>query len=125
MAQASRMIALRTIDFFWQEHLELMDNERDSVRLRAYGQMDPLVEYKNEANKQFRILSQTVETNIIQNILNFSVKPVGANNHSPEMNPVSQKSAVDYGKVDRNAPCPCGAKKSDGRSIKYKNCHGK
>ncbi|MFZ3073555.1 MAG: preprotein translocase subunit SecA, partial [Minisyncoccales bacterium] len=49
MIRVGRFIALKTIDFFWQEHLEMMDSVRDSVRLRAYGQQDPLVEYKSEA----------------------------------------------------------------------------
>jgi len=122
MIQAGRFIALRTIDFFWQEHLELMDNVRDSVRLRAYGQQDPLVEYKNEANRQFRILLDTVEANILQNLLNVSVKPAAV---ASSAKPEPQKPAANFGKVDRNAPCPCGAKHPDGRPVKYKHCHGK
>ena len=114
MVQAARFIALKTIDFFWQEHLELMDNVRDSVRLRAYGQQDPLVEYKNEANKQFRLLLDTVEANILQNLLNVSANPQAVAQMSQP-----KKPAVDYGKVDRNAPCPCGSGK------KYKKCCGK
>jgi preprotein translocase subunit SecA len=116
MMQAARFVALKTIDFFWQEHLELMDNVRDATRLRAYGQQDPLVEYKNEANKQFRILLDTVEANILQNLLNVSVNPQSAASISQ---PQPQKPANDYGKTDRNAPCPCGSGK------KYKKCCGK
>jgi preprotein translocase subunit SecA len=113
MIQAGRFIALKTIDFFWQEHLELMDNVRDSVRLRAYGQQDPLVEYKNEANKQFRVLLDTVEANILQNLLNVSINPNIAAQSEPK------KVFIDHGKVDRNDPCPCGSGK------KYKKCCGK
>jgi len=113
MTQAARFISLKTIDFFWQEHLELMDNVRDSVRLRAYGQQDPLVEYKNEANKQFRALLETVEANILQNLLNISTNPQAS------LRPEPKKQSVDYGKIDRNAPCPCGSGK------KYKKCCGK
>jgi preprotein translocase subunit SecA len=122
MVQAGRLIAFKTLDFFWQEHLELMDNVRDSVRLRAYGQQDPLVEYKNEANKQFRILLETVEANILQNLLNISIdaKAVEA-----AAKPEPPKPAADFSKVSRNAPCPCGAKHPDGRPIKYKHCHGR
>jgi len=116
MVRAGRFIALRTIDFFWQEHLELMDNVRDSVRLRAYGQQDPLVEYKNEANKQFRILLDTVEANILQNLLTVTVnKDTAAAAAKEEL----QKPVQGFGKVDRNAPCPCGSGK------KYKKCCGK
>jgi preprotein translocase subunit SecA len=113
MMQAARFVALKTIDFFWQEHLELMDNVRDSVRLRAYGQQDPLVEYKSEANKQFRVLLDTVEANILQNLLNVSINPQAV------LQPQPQKPANNYGKTDRNAPCPCGSGK------KYKKCCGK
>lgn len=113
MLQAGKFIALRTVDFFWQEHLELMDSVRDATRLRAYGQRDPLVEYKNEANKQFKILLDTVEANILQNLLNVSI------NKNAVAQPQAQKLAQNYGKVDRNAPCPCGSGK------KYKKCCGK
>jgi preprotein translocase subunit SecA len=116
MVQAGRFIALRTIDFFWQEHLELMDNVRDSVRLRAYGHQDPLVEYKSEANKQFHVLLDTVEANILQNLLNVSINK---NAVAAASRPQPQNSSVRYGKIDRNAPCPCGSGK------KYKKCCGK
>jgi len=122
MLQAGRFIALRTIDFFWQEHLELMDNVRDATRLRAFGQQDPLVEYKSEANKQFRVLLDTVEGNILQNLLNVSINK---NAVSSMAQPRSQKPAAKYDNVNRNDPCPCGAKKSDGRPVKYKHCHGR
>jgi len=84
--RAARFIALRTIDYFWQEHLELMDNVRDSVRLRAYGQQDPLVEYKNEANKQFRILLETIEANILQNLLTVTINKNSSNITTPNAN---------------------------------------
>ena len=116
MVRAGRFLALRTIDFFWQEHLELMDNVRDSVRLRAYGQQDPLVEYKNEANKQFRILLDTVEANILQNLLTVTINK-NVTTSAPKEE--SKKPAQDFGKIDRNAPCPCGSGK------KYKKCCGK
>jgi Preprotein translocase subunit SecA (ATPase, RNA helicase) len=85
---------------------------RDSVRLRAYGQQDPLVEYKSEANKQFRVLLDTVEANILQNLLNVTINPQAV------LQPQPQKPANNYSKTDRNAPCPCGSGK------KYKKCHG-
>jgi len=116
MLQAARFVALRTIDFFWQEHLEMMDNVRDSVRLRAYGQQDPLVEYKNEANKQFHILLETVEANILQNLLNLSLNQSAVVSAAK---PETKKPSPEFGKVDRNAPCPCGSGK------KYKKCCGK
>jgi len=114
--RAARFIALRTIDYFWQEHLELMDNVRDSVRLRAYGQQDPLVEYKNEANKQFRILLETIEANILQNLLTVTINKNSSNITTPNAN---YKKNSNFNNVGRNDPCPCGSGK------KYKKCHGK
>ena len=73
------------------------------------------MEYKNEANKQFRILLDTIEGNIVQNLMNVSVNPQPA----IELKPEPKKPAVDYGKIDRNDPCPCGSGK------KYKKCCGK
>jgi len=136
MIAAGRFIALRTIDFFWQEHLELMDSVRDATRLRAYGQRDPLVEYKNEANRQFHVLLETVDANILQNLLNAAVKPARANNHSPLQSAPLQSAplqsapqrfaaantapaAAKYAGTNRNDPCPCGSGK------KYKKCCGK
>ncbi|MGB2631415.1 MAG: preprotein translocase subunit SecA [Minisyncoccales bacterium] len=113
MIRVGRFIALKTIDFFWQEHLEMMDSVRDSVRLRAYGQQDPLVEYKSEANKQFRNLLDTVEANILQNLLNVSINP------NAVAKPEPKKSFADHSKIDRNSPCPCGSGK------KYKKCCGR
>jgi preprotein translocase subunit SecA len=120
MLQAGRFIALRTIDFFWQEHLELMDNVRDATRLRAYGQRDPLVEYKSEANRQFRVLLETVDANILQNLLNVTVnKNAPAASQSVRSTGASRQSAAKYAGANRNDPCPCGSGK------KFKKCCGK
>ncbi|MBI2626133.1 MAG: preprotein translocase subunit SecA, partial [Candidatus Nealsonbacteria bacterium] len=67
--QVSRIVALRTLDMLWMNHLEEMEALRDSVRLRAYGQQDPLVEYKTEGHKMFKLLLDTIESNIAQTIL--------------------------------------------------------
>ena len=115
LIQAGRAITLQTIDYFWQDHLDTMDHVRDAVRLRAYGQQDPLVEYKNEANKQFRQLLEVIEANIIQNLFKFSTQSVP----KIELKSAPAKSASDFGKVNRNDPCPCGSGK------KYKKCCGK
>lgn len=120
--QAGRAIILQTVDYFWQDHLDTMEHVRDAVRLRAYGQQDPLVEYKNEANKQFRQLLDVVEANIVQNLFKFSTQSVP----TIDLKSAPAKPAgADFGKVNRNDPCPCGAKHDDGRPIKYKHCHGK
>jgi len=114
-----RFLYLRIMDMFWINHLEDMEHLRDSVKLRAYGQLDPLVEYKNEGHKMFQKLLSNVELNIAQNIFKFGVKK-----EKPAFSQVVSSSPTKKD-VGRNDPCPCGAKHPDGRPIKYKHCHGK
>jgi preprotein translocase subunit SecA len=60
-----RMVVLQAIDSHWQEYLRAMDGLRQGVGLRAYGQRDPLVEYKNEAYQMFQQLMSDIKTEII------------------------------------------------------------
>ena len=117
--QVAKFIALRTLDMFWMNHLEEMEILRDSVRLRAYGQQDPLVEYKSEGHRMFQRLLIAIESNIASTILKASLKP--QSNQSEN----SSRTISAKGGPGRNDPCPCGAKHPDGRPIKYKHCHGK
>lgn len=119
LIQAGRIITLQTIDYFWQDHLETMEQVRDAVRLRAYGQRDPLVEYKNEANKQFKELLEVIEANIVQNIFKFAAKPLNDVQFATPPAAVSASNTVQFQNVGRNDPCPCGSGK------KYKKCHGR
>jgi preprotein translocase subunit SecA len=121
MRKAEKIIALRTLDMLWMEHLEEMESVRDSVRLRAYGQQDPLVEYKGEAHRAFQKLLETIENNIANTILKVTItaeqRPANAIEKQNAGN-VSSASA-DKNQVGRNDPCPCGSGK------KYKKCCGK
>jgi len=116
--QVSKFISLRTLDMLWVEHLENMEYLRDSVRLRAYGQQDPLVEYKNEGHKMFKKLLSTLESTIVNTILKVSLAPVPPAQPSMVSSPAPY-AAGSRSKVGRNDPCPCGSDK------KYKKCHGK
>jgi len=111
MRQIEKMVCLRVLDMLWQEHLSYMDHVRDSVRLRAYGGRDPLVEYKNEGHKAFGQLSATIDANIAENILKAGI----------QKNPEPERKSIESGKkeIGRNDLCPCGSGK------KYKKCHGK
>ncbi|MBI1971458.1 MAG: preprotein translocase subunit SecA [Candidatus Wildermuthbacteria bacterium] len=109
MRQAEKFVCLRVVDSLWIEHLENMEYLRDSVRLRAYGQQDPLVEYKNEGHKMFGQMLLTIDSLIANSIMNVSLVPV----QQPQQQVSSQP------KVGRNDPCPCGSGK------KFKRCHGK
>ena len=121
MRQMERAICMKVLDLLWQEHLSYMDHIRDSVRLRAFGGRDPLVEYKNEGHKAFGQLLATIDANIAENILKAGIQV--------NQNPMPQSRAVESrapgsgqaGKTEigRNDLCPCGSGK------KYKKCHGK
>ena len=106
----AKITSLRVLDMLWQEHLSYMDHVRDSVRLRAYGGRDPLVEYKNEGHKAFGQLLSTIDANIADNIMKAGIQV--------QQKPVFKSSAVESGKkeIGRNDLCPCGSGK------KYKKC---
>ena len=110
--QVAKFVSLRTIDALWLEHLENMEYLRDSVKLRAYGQQDPLIEYKNEGHKAFQYLLNSFEKNVVNTLLQASLKPT-------QVQPSSVVKPSGDKKVGRNDPCPCGSGK------KYKKCHGK
>ncbi len=114
-----KVISLQVLDMLWQEHLSYMDHTRDSVRLRAYGGRDPLVEYKNEGHKAFGQLLAMLDSTIADNLAKAGEINI--------QNPMPQSRAVESNKkeVGRNDPCPCGAEHPDGTPIKYKKCHGK
>ncbi|KKQ32212.1 MAG: Protein translocase subunit SecA, partial [Candidatus Nomurabacteria bacterium GW2011_GWA1_37_20] len=112
------MLLLRVIDMLWVDHIETMEYMRSSVRLRAYGQRDPLVEYKNKA------LESAIRTYYCQLSLGVQIAPSSEiapqeiripakPDFSGARHPMPRKEA------NRNDPCPCGSGK------KYKKCHGK
>ncbi len=105
-----RFIALRTLDMFWMEHLENMEHLRDSVRLRAYGQRDPLVEYKNEGHRMFQGLLSQIESDFVQTIFKINLKEQPSSTIQQPAAPISKN------KPGRNSPCLCNSGK------KYKKC---
>ena len=127
--QAVRQLALQTLDTLWMEHLEAMDYLRGSVNLRAYGQRDPLVEYKKEGLRLYKDLEFSLFDTILKHL--ERVAPAAAaftpvidlsqiKEGGPESAQVSPNDpASSVPKVGRNDPCPCGSGK------KYKKCHGK
>jgi len=122
---------LRTIDMFWMDHLADMEHLRDSVRLRAFGQKDPLVEYKSEGHQLFRRLLGAIQSSFVNSI--YKVELASPFARTPEDKPQKlsfggsggAKKPTGAHKVGRNDPCLCGAKKEDGTPKKYKHCCGK
>ncbi len=116
-----RIVVLRTMDFLWKEHLTMMDELREAVRLRAYGQKDPLMEYKREGHKAFKDLMATIDAEIADRILRVkSAKSTssGVRRFVVTRNKASYGGKEQYKNVGRNDSCPCGSGK------KYKKCHG-
>ncbi len=146
-ARAVRRLILQAIDMFWVEHLEMMDYMRSSVNLRAYGQRDPLVEYKKEGLRLFKEMEQATEDEIIKLLPNVAVNmhfdtpqnlrevhasataiasgdgdQVSADTGTVRPSSTTQAQEMlnaDGTPAGRNDLCPCGSGK------KYKKCHGK
>ncbi len=122
MRAIEKMFYLRTIDMFWMEHLDEMSYLRDSVRLRAYGQKDPLVEYKNEGIKLFQRLLGAIQTSFVGSIYKVEMMSERAAEKREVKNIIAGqmigRPASAKASVGRNDPCPCGSGK------KYKRCHG-
>lgn len=128
--KAIRFLCLRILDSYWIGHLYEMESLRDKVKLRVYGQLDPLVEYKNEGYKMFQRLLSVIESTIAQTI--FRIKTVRESPVIPSSAPAEvthfrrpSKSRYKKGekKVGRNDPCPCGKiNPKTGKPMKYKKC---
>jgi preprotein translocase subunit SecA len=119
MRQIEKFVCLRVYDYFWMEHLENMEYLRDSVRLRAYGQQDPLVEYKKEGHGMFQGLLNTIEANIADTIMKVGPQAQAAKPVQTQQMHATGQGLVAKKEVGRNDPCPCGSGK------KYKKCHGR
>ena len=135
-----RKLTLQVIDMLWVEHLEVMDYTRGSVNLRAYGQRDPLIEYKKEGLKLFKDMEMSIDDNVLRLLPNIGgdafaqerqkVKEVHekgsilAQQSQKPQDPVATTPATDHThtpdgeKIGRNDPCHCGSGK------KFKKCHG-
>ena len=128
MREFEKVILLRAIDTKWIDHIDAMDQLRQGIHLRAYGQNDPLREYQQEGFAMFEDMVESIREDVtkyamkaeIRNNLQReevakgqAVNPKEEGNAKPKKMPV--RKAAEIG---RNDPCPCGSGK------KYKNCHG-
>ncbi len=129
LLEALRRLILQSIDMFWVDHLETMDYLRSSVNLRAYGQRDPLVEYKKEGlrffkDMEFSIGNQVAEFLIAVDPESFKeIKSSGIENEAKSLADTKRNPVITRGEVGRNDPCPCGAINPEtGKPYKYKQC---
>ena len=119
---AEKSLLLQVLDQQWKEHLQALEQLRQSIGLRAYGQKDPLNEYKREAFILFEQMLQNLRTVITSVLSHLEIKEEKDQNVDSKNNGNYIKSNTkntNWGKVPRNAKCPCGSGK------KYKHCCGK
>ena len=107
---------LQVLDQGWKDHLLMLDQMRQSIGLRAYGQKDPLNEYKREAFNLFEDMLDKLRKTITSVLSNIEIQQddKALNQQSNKNKQIDQNN-----KISRNTICPCGSGK------KYKHCHGK
>ena len=135
MRELERVIMLRVVDEFWMEHIDAMEELRDGVRLRAYGQINPVDEYKREGFDMFETMVGGIKEEIVRRIFIARIKKedplkrrsvAGNFNASQNVGGTETKKPVTKGrKIGRNDPCPCGKLRPNGLNMKYKDCCGR
>lgn len=126
LREAERVILLKVIDRKWMDHIDDMDQLRQGIGLQAYGQKDPLVEYKFMGYEMFDEMTLSISEDTIRALMHVKIeqkvereevaKVTGTNkDESATKKPVVRKNK----KTMPNDPCPCGS------GVKYKFCHGK
>jgi len=137
MRQLERWVSLSVIDNLWMDHLDAIDDLREGIGLRGYGQRDPLVEYKNEAFSMFERLMGGIDSEIVQRIFKVHVEmSPNQTNQSIKTSVLPTETVISkaakrmqtnaeasvkvplviQNKLGRNDPCPCGS------GLKYKKC---
>ena len=126
MREIERVVTLRVVDEFWMDHIDAMDDLRQGIRLRAYAQTDPVIEYKREGFDMFEAMNDAIKEEIVRRVFLVRIKTneeikrqrvakvtgEGAGGD----NTVKRQPVVKKIKVGPNDPCPCGSGK------KYKKC---
>jgi len=123
LRQAEKFIMLRVVDTHWVEHLENMDFLKEGIGLRAYGQREPLIEYKKEAYEMFQDMLSSIRRDISRFLMRLEIRPEKIENKPVAVISQSQgntaRKPLKTKKIGRNDPCPCGSGK------KYKYCCGR
>jgi len=138
MRTFEKAVMLRALDQHWKDHLAVMDQLRQSVNLRGYGQKNPVQEYKRESFSMFTLLLETINIDLVRALCSLNLEKTSASvsensstsviKNQEKASSLEVKSSVIQRpkiarqasklKVGRNDPCPCGSGK------KYKQCHG-
>ncbi|EKN67696.1 preprotein translocase subunit SecA [Schinkia azotoformans] len=128
MREFEKVIVLRSVDSKWMDHIDAMDQLRQGIHLRAYGQIDPLREYQMEGFAMFEAMIASIEEDVAKYIMKAQIrsnlerqKVAEGQAVKPESSSEGETKKKPYVKrqdINRNDPCPCGSGK------KYKHCHG-
>ncbi len=119
-----RRVILQSMDTFWVDHLEVMEHLRSSVNLRAYGQRDPLIEYKKEGLRYFKDMQASMMKQIaeffisLDDAVEFNLPTSSIEKTAVALADVKKVVPEDHKDLGRNDPCWCGSGK------KFKKCHG-
>ena len=141
LRELERVVTLKIVDQKWMDHIDDMDELKNGIGLRAYGQKDPVVQYRLEGMDMFEAMTESIKVDVVKFLLNArkreqavqreqTMQVTNASLEDTAINLVDggykkdeggmNKTVVNQGpKVGRNDPCPCGSGK------KYKNCCGK
>jgi preprotein translocase subunit SecA len=120
MREIERILLLRVVDQKWMAHIDAMDQLRQGIGLRAYGQRDPVIEYRREGFDMFEQMVHEIQQDTVTMLYHVKITTKPKRSEAPK--PIAPpKKVVDSSgnKVGRNALCPCGSGK------KFKNCCGK
>ncbi|AOH57103.1 preprotein translocase subunit SecA [Peribacillus muralis] len=128
MREFEKVIVLRAVDSKWMDHIDAMEQLRQGIHLRAYGQIDPLREYQSEGFAMFEAMIASMEDEVAKYIMKAEIrnnlerkeviKGQAVNPKEEDGGKVKKAPARKKDEVGRNTLCPCGSGK------KYKNCHG-
>ena len=123
MREVERVMLLRSVDTHWMDHIDAMDELRRGIGLRAYGQHDPVIAYRNEGYDMFNAMTESIREDTSKAVLCVKIKK---NEEQIERKKVAEEETQPTnitvrgkGVVSKNALCPCGS------GLKYKRCCGK
>jgi preprotein translocase subunit SecA len=121
MREVERIVLLRVVDQKWMAHIDAMDQLRQGIGLRAYGQRDPIIEYRKEGFDMFEEMIHEIQNDTVTMMYHVKISSNMQRREPPRAVEAPKKKTVDSlgNKIGRNSPCPCGSGK------KYKNCCGK
>ena len=143
LEELERVVMLKIVDQKWMEHIDNMDELKNGIGLRAYGQHDPVVVYRTEGGEMFDEMSYDIKSDVVRLLMHITKRDEGQKREetaritdtklqqekaaielvdgktSPKEGGINRTIVNEEPKIGRNDPCPCGSGK------KYKNCCGK